>query len=227
MVFCVPPAAAQSVTSLITDLPADARNLWSKPTAIIAGTTGVVSAVFGSNDHRISNRARTLDNWDTYLGAGDELGVAGLQGGIALGTYVLGRLAKSPRTTQVGADLVRGQILGGGIGLALKLAIDRERPNGRRGHSFPSGHAQMAFTTATVIHRHFGWKAGVPAYVLAAYIGASRLPRNEHYASDVLVGAGLGVAAGHAVTVGRGRARVTIAPSLSPGGASVTAIITP
>ena len=88
---------------------------------------------------------------------------------------------------------------------SLKLAVGRRRPDGTR-FSFPSGHTSSTFATATVLQRHFGWKVGVPAYAFASYVAGSRLQENRHYASDVMVGAALGIVSGRAVTVGRGRA---------------------
>jgi membrane-associated phospholipid phosphatase len=73
--------------------------------------------------------------------------------------------------------------------------------------------------SAIVLQRHFGWKAGVPACAVAAYIGVSRLSQNKHYASDVVFGAAVGMVAGRAVTVGRGRARFEMAPF--PAGAGI------
>ena len=50
---------------------------------------------------------------------------------------------------------------------------------------------------------HFGWKAGVPAYGLAAYVAGSRLQENRHYMSDVLFGAAVGIVSGRTVTIAR------------------------
>ena len=40
--------------------------------------------------------------------------------------------------------------------------------------SFPSGHASATFATATVLQRHYGWKLGLPFYLLGVYTAASR-----------------------------------------------------
>lgn len=44
----------------------------------------------------------------------------------------------------------------------------------------------------------YGWKAGVPAFLLAAGVGASRLSDDVHWASDVVAGATLGIWMGYA-----------------------------
>jgi hypothetical protein len=64
----------------------------------------------------------------------------------------------------------------------------------------------------------------VPAYALATYIGASRLQANKHFASDVLVGAAVGIAAGRAVTVGRGNQHVALMPLVGRGGVGIAVV---
>jgi membrane-associated phospholipid phosphatase len=58
---------------------------------------------------------------------------------------------------------------------------------------------------AAVVERHYGRKAGLPAYALASAVGVSRLQRNKHYLSDVLAGATLGYILGRTVARVNGR----------------------
>jgi len=111
----------------------------------------------------------------------------------------------------------------------LKLAVGRERPNGQDNKSFPSGHTSNAFAMAAVAERHYGWKLGVPAYVLAGVMGASRLHQDKHWLSDVVAGATLGYIVGRTVvkqdggtTHGR-KTRFQLVPSAPPSGAGVGA----
>lgn len=63
------------------------------------------------------------------------------------------------------------------------------------GYSFPSGHTFSSFTAATILL----WtdkKIGIPAFILASFIGFSRLYLYVHFPSDVLVGIILGLAVG-------------------------------
>jgi len=72
-----------------------------------------------------------------------------------------------------------------------------------------------------VVERHYGWKAGLPAYGLAAAMGYSRIVRDKHYLSDVVAGAALGSLVGLTVT------RVNSRP-LAPGpGVRATWNVTP
>lgn len=69
----------------------------------------------------------------------------------------------------------------------LKRVINKERPNGRD-YSFPSGHTSAAFTGAAFIEKRYGYKAGIPVYLLASYVGWSRVNANKHDYWDVLGG---------------------------------------
>jgi membrane-associated phospholipid phosphatase len=78
----------------------------------------------------------------------------------------------------------------------LKFGVDRNRPNGKNKRSFPSGHTSNSFLTATIAQEIYGSKIGIPAYILASVTGLSRIHDNEHYLSDVIFGAVLGMAVG-------------------------------
>lgn len=111
---------------------------------------------------------------------------------------------------------------------ALKYTVPRRRPDGSDFLSLPSGHSSTAFALATVAERHYGWKAGVPAYLLAAGIGLSRVESDRHHLSDVLAGATLGIVVGRAVTrvnaerpPSRRRLAVTPATDANGGGVGV------
>jgi len=86
----------------------------------------------------------------------------------------------------------------------LKAAIDRDRPAVANPepqtlvdlpptHSFPSGHATVAFACATTLALALP-RLAVPLYALAVLIAASRVYVGVHYPLDVLAGAVLGVA---------------------------------
>ena len=75
----------------------------------------------------------------------------------------------------------------------LKRAIFEERPAGHGTDSFPSGHTSSSFLGASFIQRRYGWKLSIPAYMLASYVGWSRVDSKAHYVHDVLAGAAIGV----------------------------------
>lgn len=212
--------AIPSVGSLFTDLGQDFRRLPSRESAVILGLAAGLAAGVYPSDASLTTRAVHSEALDSAFEVGDVAGGGWVQLGGAVGTYALGRAIHSPRAATVGADLIRAQMITALFTQALKLSVGRRRPDGTR-FSFPSGHASSTFATATVLQRHFGWKAGIPAYAFATYVAGSRLQENKHFASDVIVGAALGIVSGRAVTVGRGRATFALAPFAAPGGAGV------
>ena len=75
----------------------------------------------------------------------------------------------------------------------LKLATHKKRPNGGDYKSFPSGHTTSAFMGAAFIHKRYGWKYSIPAYMGATYVGYSRVNAEKHFYVDVIGGATIGI----------------------------------
>jgi membrane-associated phospholipid phosphatase len=96
----------------------------------------------------------------------------------------------------------------------LKPLVDRTRPDGGA-QSFPSGHAASAFAGASFVQIRYGWRLGLPMYVLAGYVGYSRVATHRHYTSDVLAGGAIGIAANLVFT--RHREHVALSPDLGRG----------
>jgi membrane-associated phospholipid phosphatase len=223
-----PPAAATveapampSFRSLLTELPSDVRRLPALTNGLwLAGAGGLALGVH-PKDQIITEEAVESPGLEALFEAGATLGSGVVQVGGAFGTYFVGRLTHRPGLAIVGADLVRAQIINTAVTQGLKIAVDRQRPDGAR-FSFPSGHSSSTFATATVLARHFGWRAGVPAYALATYVAGSRLQGNKHYLSDVIFGAGIGIVSGRAATVGRGAHRFALGPMAGPTGVGIS-----
>jgi hypothetical protein len=79
---------------------------------------------------------------------------------------------------------------------ALKLIFRRTRPDASNNNSFPSAHAADIFALATVTSHYYGKKIGIPLYIVACLVAASRVERGNHYPSDVIFGAVLGYISG-------------------------------
>ncbi len=75
----------------------------------------------------------------------------------------------------------------------LKYTINKQRPEDGNNDSFPSGHTSAAFQGATFIHKRYGVKYGIPAYIGASFVGWSRVDAKKHYTVDVLAGAAIGI----------------------------------
>jgi len=76
----------------------------------------------------------------------------------------------------------------------LKYTVREQRPNNSDSYtSFPSGHTSSAFSGASFIHKRYGLKYAIPAYIGAIYTGYSRVKAEKHYTRDVVAGALLGI----------------------------------
>lgn len=90
-------------------------------------------------------------------------------------------------------QFIKGFALNEVITFGLKLSIDKERPDGSNNNSFPSAHASTTFQSASYIQMRYGWKYGIPAYVLASYTSFTRLNAKKHDIVDCLAGAVIGI----------------------------------
>lgn len=97
------------------------------------------------------------------------------------------------------------------ITAGMKEAFPSTRPDLSDNKSFPSGHTSVAFAAAGTIHNRHGWEAGLPAYLVASFVGLSRVEARKHRVGDVLVGAALGAGTAHLITR-RKNDRVQIIP---------------
>ncbi|TDB68898.1 phosphatase PAP2 family protein [Arundinibacter roseus] len=89
-----------------------------------------------------------------------------------------------------------------GVTQSLKLVARYPRPDASGFDAFPSGHTTAAFTSATLLHKEYGHRSmwySVGGYAVASSVGALRIMKNEHWLSDVLFGAGVGIGATHLV----------------------------
>ncbi|NER13639.1 phosphatase PAP2 family protein [Leptobacterium flavescens] len=79
------------------------------------------------------------------------------------------------------------------VTFGLKRAINKDRPDMTDQNAFPSGHTSTAFQGASFIQQRYGWKYGIPAYVLAGFTGYSRINAERHDLLDVFAGALVGI----------------------------------
>ncbi len=82
------------------------------------------------------------------------------------------------------------------ISKGVKHISNETRPDHSTRNSLPSGHTAIAFAGATIFHKEYGhlspWYS-IGGYTLATITGISRIINNRHWASDVIVGAGVGI----------------------------------
>lgn len=85
--------------------------------------------------------------------------------------------------------------LAGGITLGLNHFLDEMSPDLSSAHALPSGHAALAFASATILSREYGhhspWVT-VGSYACATASQVLRLHHNRHWINDLFTGAGVG-----------------------------------
>ncbi len=102
----------------------------------------------------------------------------------------------SDQGTKSAVVMVKATLYAGVICTFLKHTIKETRPNKRDRLSFPSGHSTTIFAFSSVVHSLHGWEWGIPAYLVGAFVGFSRMNDNQHWLHDVLAGATLGLGYG-------------------------------
>ena len=210
-------------SDLFKPLKGDFQRLLSRDHLGIVQFGTMTAATFAPWDRRVQATTWNDGRAHDFLKPGALVGSMAFQSGAAFTTWAIGRATNKPRIAQLGADLVRAQIVSQAVTQAIKLSTQRTRPDGAA-LSFPSGHTASSFATASVLHAHFGLKAGIPAYAVAAWVAASRVDMKRHHLSDVIVGATVGLLAGRSVTFGLNNQRFALAPMAVPGGAGVSIV---
>jgi membrane-associated phospholipid phosphatase len=97
-------------------------------------------------------------------------------------------------------QFAKGFILNQAVTIGLKYAINKPRPYDNGDRSFPSGHTSTTFQSAAFVQRRYGWKYGIPAYLLAGFTGYSRIDAQMHDGWDVLAGAIIGIGSSYLFT---------------------------
>ena len=225
VVPAAPPLPAPSAGSFwapFAETPKDFVNFFSADTARILGvaSAGVMIAHRWDDDGiaMALGRLKPVENFHP----GNVSGGLYVQFGGAFAVYSLGKATGSKPVAELGGDLIRAQLLSQAIVQSIKFTVQRERPDGSNRLSFPSGHTAGAVATASVLQRRYGWKVGLPAYTVSAYVAASRMSAQKHHLTDVMVGAAIGLAAGRTVTVGTEKTRFSVGVAPTAGGAAIT-----
>ncbi len=155
------------------------------------------------------------------------------------GFYVYGLSADDLRARQIALGATQAFVMSVITVQVLKHLTHRHRPyqdepsnprlwegpfKGFEYTSFPSGHTIRAFTMASFfssVYKDKLW-VGILSYGIATGVGIQRLYENEHWSSDVFIGAALGIAIGKTVArLMKGDSRMSMGVS-ETGGISLT-----
>jgi hypothetical protein len=119
--------------------------------------------------------------------------------GVMMGLKATGYQGRSSWGRMVVSDAFSVAIMAGTVN-GLKYSVKRLRPDSSRHNSFPSGHTATSFMTATMLHKEYGWRSpwfSIGGYTVAAVAGVSRILNNQHWMSDVVAGATIGIGSVH------------------------------
>lgn len=197
----------------------DFAHLPSQESAALMIVASSLTAAAHTQDVRMSDWS-TARGDARYTVVGDVMGRRPIHFVAAGSLYVVGKAARKPQLAHISSDIIRAQAVSLSLTYGIKRAVGRLRPDREDNASFPSGHTSTAFTTATVLERHYGWKVGTVAYALAGFVGWSRVRDGRHWLSDVAMGSVIGIVSARAVT-GKHTGRWLITPVKTTGGLAV------
>ncbi len=183
------------------------KNNLTKLTLILSFTA---AAAILDKPIRNSNHKQTYFQ-DRFLSIGDYYGNGKVAIGLTALTYGSGFLFKNKKLIQTGRLLCESFIAAAIIGQGLKILFGRARPYNNLGvlnfrffqlkndfNSLPSGHAIVAFTTSTVLANQINnFYASFFLYSLAALTAYQRIYSDNHWFSDTILGAVIGVLVGN------------------------------
>lgn len=178
---------------------------WSQFGAVV-GTTGLSYLVDDNTSSFIRRQQQSVPqfirDYGTFYGSPENNYL------VTSGVYAVGLIAKNQKLRRTGVLLMASATSAGLLQQILKSAVGRARPlaglgkdtfdpfnSSRNFHSFPSGHALMAFTNAYAIAKQFKspWvKAGV--YTVGAIPGLSRIWDGQHWLSDFVFAIAISIA---------------------------------
>lgn len=132
---------------------------------------------------------------------------------LSAGVYATGLIFKDRSVSLTGRLIAESLLYAGTINLILKVLFSRSRPYNDKGNtdfgnydfkdahnSLPSGHTTVAFTLSTVLaERINNIYATLGLYTLAALTAYQRIYSDNHWFSDTVLGAAIGVEISHAV----------------------------
>ncbi len=153
---------------------------------------------------RINNLANVLEPFGSKYG----IGILG-------GGYILGCLLDNNQLKHLSLRASESALITTGLVYLVKITTGRKRPymdegpyrwtglnmeSGRM--SMPSGHTGFAFAVASYVSSEIEHPMiKILAYGTAIMVGYSRIKNDKHWASDVFLGASIGIAVGKTISM--------------------------
>ncbi|MDQ6634651.1 MAG: phosphatase PAP2 family protein [Gemmatimonadota bacterium] len=218
----VPAARAQVAAP--TDTSRRQQTLFTAADGFLAaGFVGVTVAMFPIDRHIANHLHDPTTPTNRFLDrAANGVEVITSPGAFLIGPalYLYGRAADHPGVEDLGWHGTEAALIGSGVTGILKGLLGRSRPyvsldtnpkdfkflkgfSSSTRQSFPSGHTTTAFAVASSVTSEvqrmwpqYTWYAAPVLYGGATLVGLSRMYHNVHWASDVVLGAGVGTFAG-------------------------------
>jgi membrane-associated phospholipid phosphatase len=216
---------AQQLAPVTVDTAKKVQVLFTVKDGILAaGVVGATIALFPVDKSlavKLQNEnsapgGKTLNSWANGF---DYLALPGVFVA-APAVYIIGRFSHNEKMKDLGWHTTEGALVGLAVSEIIKGFVGRSRPfvsadtnphdfkfgagwtSGNR-QSFPSGHATIAFAAAAAASSEVSrmwpkmtWIVGPALYTSAAFVGLARMYQSQHWASDVVLGAGIGTFAG-------------------------------
>ncbi|MBW4054117.1 MAG: phosphatase PAP2 family protein [Proteobacteria bacterium] len=223
----------------VVKTPVDTDGYGFVGTLAVAGAVGL-TYVFDDNI-RTKLQGSKSKSLDKATDVGNLIGDPYLHIGIAAVVYGGGIFADSPRWKETGEMLGETLVLADATTLVLKEAIGRARPfaNDGKGNftpgrfktnydSMPSMHTSSSFAMASILAATSENMASKVFYYSAAtFVGFSRMYKDKHWASDVVLSAAIGELCGRIVIanhVHNGRDKISVVPLASGNSAGLAMV---
>jgi len=193
----------------------DGAYLLSFPTRVtprglaMTGAWGGATLLALHNDDWVANEVASQEepDRDHIAQTIEPLGRMPLQAGVLGILYASGKLADNPGLASTAATSFEALLWAGLISNTGKMIFGRDQPGTAMDAryffegqgSFPSGHAARSFAIAAVMANRYGAKGAWIGYGIAGAVSLSMVQRDIHWASDVVAGAGIGLAIGKGI----------------------------
>jgi membrane-associated phospholipid phosphatase len=228
------------LTGETTDLLSTPLQLENGNLFMTLGVAGAIGLTYAF-DKQIQNKltAHPTNSLNHAADAGSLIGDPYVHMGIAALVYGGAILADSAKWKEAGEMIGEALILADTASLIIKESSGRGRPSvtssrsdfkplsfKRDYDSLPSMHTSSSFALASVLAAMSDSIAMKAAYYgTAAFVGYSRVYKNKHWASDVLLGAVTGELCGRVVTsFHAGKSRLALTPQADEHGAGLALV---